>query len=80
MQLIPLIYLSFKIKGNVEKPKTYSWTSIKNPTTKFERNLIFYLGVAGLLFVPVFKIITHLPPYVGMIVSLGVLWIVTNNT
>ena len=49
----------------------------KNPTTPFERNLVFYLGVCGLLFVPVFKTVTHLPPYVGMIFSLGVLWLVT---
>jgi Na+/H+ antiporter NhaD/arsenite permease-like protein len=49
----------------------------KNPTTKFERNLIFYLGVCGLLFVPIFKTITHLPPYVGILLSLGVLWITT---
>lgn len=76
--IVPLIYLSFKIKGNIEKPKKVILDEHKkNPTTKFERNLIFYLGVAGLLFVPVFKIITHLPPYMGMLVSLGVLWIVT---
>ena len=49
----------------------------KNPTTSIERNLIFYLGVLGLLFVPVFKTVTHLPPYVGMIFSLGILWLVT---
>jgi Na+/H+ antiporter NhaD/arsenite permease-like protein len=48
-----------------------------NPTTKFERNLIFYMGVCGLLFVPIFKTITHLPPYVGILLSLGVLWITT---
>jgi Na+/H+ antiporter NhaD/arsenite permease-like protein len=48
-----------------------------DPTTSFERNLIFYLGVLGLLFVPIFKTITHLPPYVGILLSLGLLWIVT---
>ena len=35
------------------------------------------MGVAGLLFVPIFKTITHLPPYVGILLSLGVLWLVT---
>ena len=76
--IVPLIYLSFKVKGNVESPeKKVLPEHQKNPTTKFERNLIFYLGVAGLLFVPAFKIITHLPPYMGMLISLGTLWIVT---
>ena len=43
----------------------------------YERNIIFTLGVLGLLFVPVFKTVTHLPPYMGMLLSLGVLWLVT---
>ena len=43
---------------------------------RFSQGVLF-LGVAGLLFVPVFKNITGLPPYVGMMFSLGVLWIVT---
>ncbi len=76
--VVPLIYLSFKLKGDVERPKEIlSYDHNKNLTTNFERNLIFYLGVCGLLFVPVFKTVTHLPPYVGMIFSLGVLWLVT---
>lgn len=39
--------------------------------------LILILGVAGLLFVPVFKAITHLPPYMGIMLSLGILWLIT---
>tara|TARA_B100001142_G_scaffold204888_1_gene203266 strand:+ start:884 stop:2194 length:1311 start_codon:yes stop_codon:yes gene_type:complete len=76
--IVPLIYLSFKVKGNIESPKKIILEEHKkDPTTMFERNLIFCLGVAGLLFVPVFKIVTHLPPYMGMLLSLGMLWIVT---
>jgi len=77
--LIPLIYLSFKLKGNIERPENIQLdTQINNNmTTTFERNLVFFLGVLGLLFVPVFKTITHLPPYVGIIFSLGVLWVTT---
>ncbi|HIK62768.1 MAG TPA: sodium:proton antiporter [Flavobacteriales bacterium] len=76
--LVPLIYLTFKLKGEVNRPvKTKSTEHDINPTTPFERNLIFYMGVGGLLFVPIFKTITHLPPYVGMLLSLGVLWLVT---
>ena len=76
--IVPLIYLTFKLKGDVTRPvKVENKEHYTDPTTPFERNLIFYMGVAGLLFVPVFKTVTHLPPYVGMLLSLGVLWLVT---
>jgi len=76
--LVPLLYLTFRLKGKVQRPENTILEEHKiNPTSSFERNLIFYLGVCGLLFVPIFKTITHLPPYVGMIFSLGVLWLVT---
>ena len=76
--VIPLIYLSFKLKGDIERPTDIELNEHKaNPTTAFERNLIFYLGVCGLLFVPIFKTVTHLPPYIGMMLSLGILWAVT---
>ena len=76
--IVPLIYLSFKIKGNITRPINSEENEGKyNHVSKFERNLVFFLGVCGLLFVPVFKIITHLPPYLGMLISLGFLWIVT---
>ena len=76
--LVPLIYLSFRLKGSVTRPVLSEFSdNNKISATSFERNLIFYLGVLGLLFVPVFKTITHLPPYVGMILSLGILWTVT---
>ena len=76
--LIPLIYLSFRLKGSVTRPVLSEFSeNNKSITTSFERSLIFYLGVLGLLFVPVFKTITNLPPYVGMILSLGMLWTVT---
>ena len=76
--VVPLIYLTFKLKGDIIRPQNNILEEHRNnPTTPFERNLIFYLGVCGLLFVPIFKIITHLPPYVGMILSLGFLWLVT---
>ena len=76
--VVPLIYLTFKLKGDIERPNTETLEEHrKNPTTTFERNLIFWLGVIGLLFVPFFKTVTHLPPYVGMMFSLGILWVVT---
>ena len=76
--IIPLIYLSFRLKGDVERPSNVELDEHrKDPASPFERNLIFYLGVCGLLFVPIFKTITHLPPYVGMLLSLGTIWLVT---
>ena len=76
--IVPLIYLTFKLKGEVNRPeKMGSKEDDIDPTTPFERNLIFYMGIGGLLFVPIFKTITNLPPYIGILFSLGVLWIVT---
>ena len=76
--LAPLVYLSFTLKGKVTRPKNKITVEQElNSITSFERNLVFLLGVLGLLFVPVFKTITHLPPYMGMLLSLGVLWIAT---
>jgi len=73
--VIPLILLSFTQKGNVSRPVV----KVDEPvyTTPFERRLMLILGVAGLLFVPVFKTLTHLPPYQGMLLSLSVIWLVT---
>ena len=42
-----------------------------------QRKIIFFLGVGGLIFVPIFKTITHLPPFVGILLVLGILWTVT---
>ena len=76
--LVPLIYLTFKLKGEVTRPlRVENKEHYTDPTTSFERNLVFYLGVASLLFVPIFKTVTHLPPYLGILLSLGVLWLVT---
>ena len=75
--MVPLTVLSFTMKGEIVRPVEVGNEDDSDPTTAFERNLIFFLGVAGLLFVPVFKTLTHLPPFMGMMLSLGVLWLVT---
>jgi len=52
--IVPLIYLTFRLKGDISRPvNVESKEHYTDPTTPFERNLIFYMGVAGLLFVPV---------------------------
>jgi len=76
--IIPMIYISFRLKGNITKPNTgEAIEHITNPTTSFEKKFVFILGVCGLLFVPIFKTVTHLPPYVGILFSLGVMWLAT---
>ncbi|HRY98079.1 MAG TPA: sodium:proton antiporter NhaD [Bacteroidales bacterium] len=76
--VIPLVVLSFTQKGHVARPKVSTEKEhVTDPTTAFERNFIFSMGIGALLFVPVFKTITHLPPYMGMLLGLGVLWVIT---
>ncbi|GFO66795.1 sodium:proton antiporter [Geomonas limicola] len=45
-------------------------------TTLFERNLMFCTGIGILVCVPVFKTVTHLPPFMGILFGLGILWLV----
>jgi len=74
--IVPLIFLSFTIKGKIEDIVIQEGKQA-NPTSAFERKLIFGLGIGALIFVPVFKTITHLPPFLGMLFGLGILWVVT---
>lgn len=72
---VPVLLLSFTLKGEIERP-----TMVANDEEDIPakwRKIILILGVGGLIFVPVFKTITHLPPYLGMLFSLSVLWVVT---
>ena len=73
--VVPLILLSFTLKGNVKRPEIDENEKIY--TQPYERRLMLILGVCGLLFVPVFKTITHLPPYMGMLLSLSIIWLVS---
>jgi Na+/H+ antiporter NhaD/arsenite permease-like protein len=72
---VPLVIMSFMVSGDVKKPDKARETT--DLTTPFEKTFILILGISMLLFVPVFKTITHLPPYVGMLFGLGVLWLVS---
>ena len=73
--LIPTIIVSRRLKGRLPEPKKD--TGLRSDMTMRERTLIFALGVIGLMFVPVFKTITHLPPFLGILLVLGVLWVFT---
>jgi Na+/H+ antiporter NhaD/arsenite permease-like protein len=74
--VIPLALLSITMKGDIQKPVRKT-ADHGHATTLFERNLIFFLGIGLLLFVPIFKTWTNLPPYMGILMGLGILWVVT---
>lgn len=77
--VVPLLYLSTRLKGDIVRPKrAISVSHYTDPTTARERNIVFFAGVAGLIFVPIFKTVTHLPPFMGMMLSLGALWLLTD--
>ncbi len=74
--VVPTLIISYRIKGNIELHENISTNqnALANPN---DRNVVFFIGILCLLFVPVFKTITHLPPYMGMLLSLGVMWVLT---
>ncbi|MDC1107125.1 sodium:proton antiporter NhaD [Prolixibacteraceae bacterium] len=74
--LVPLIIASFYVKGQAVKP-ILDHEETKVFTTTIERNLVFFLGISALLFVPVLKTWTGLPPYMGMLLGLSVMWTLT---
>ncbi len=76
--LVPLLILTFTLKGEVErKLGMVDRAHLEDRTTPNEQKLVLFLGVGSLLFVPIFKTVTHLPPYMGVLFGLGVLWTVT---
>lgn len=74
---IPAYILSFSLKGNIAGNTELGVETVHNDFTDGQRKAVFWLGVGGLIFVPIFKSITHLPPFVGILLVLGVLWTAT---
>lgn len=72
--LVPMAILSFSMKGTVARPEAFA-AAHSTELPGWQRKLILGVGVGVLIFVPVFKTITHLPPYLGMLGGLGILWI-----
>ena len=75
--LIPAYLLSLHLKGELAYDETKGVCGCDTDLTASQRKIVFFLGVGGLIFVPIFKSITHLPPFVGILLVLGVLWTVT---
>lgn len=71
--LVPLFYLSFRLKGTLEPaaPTQELQAPLKGSKT------MLWVGIGSLVSVPVFKTVTHLPPFMGMMLGLGVLWVVS---
>jgi len=74
--ILPTVIVSYMIKGSI-KLNSVAIQNLNFNKNHVERNLIFFIGIGGVLFVPVFKTLTHLPPYMGMLLSLGILWVST---
>jgi Na+/H+ antiporter NhaD/arsenite permease-like protein len=73
--IVPLVAVSFFMKGNLETTEKNSNANDKQ--NAWERNSVFFLGIGALLFVPFFKSMTHLPPFMGILLGLAVLWLYT---
>jgi Na+/H+ antiporter NhaD/arsenite permease-like protein len=72
--LLPMFIISFRFKGKyLEKPP------VNEPRQKVDKagNIVLFSGIGLLLFVPLFKTVTHLPPFMGMLLALGLIWIIT---
>ncbi|MGL4511644.1 MAG: sodium:proton antiporter NhaD [Lacipirellulaceae bacterium] len=76
--LAPLLGLTFVLRGQVERPAAPATGGHGDGVPGFDKKLILLAGIGGLLFVPLFKTYTHLPPFMGMLLSLGVLWLLTD--
>jgi len=72
--ILPLLTMQFFLKGEVRTPKEEF--DIAETTNELHRNIVFFSGVGILLMVPVFKTLTHLPPFMGILLGLGILWII----
>lgn len=82
--IIPLLYLQFTLKGELGEESHHAHSSGSghghghggNVPVRGSKTMLI-LGVGGLISVPIFKTVTHLPPYLGMLLALGVLWVVS---
>lgn len=73
--LIPLAVVSYLNRGKrIVSPERQADNGGLYRTTTFERNFMFYAGIGMLCAVPVFKALTHLPPFMGILFALGILW------
>lgn len=70
--VVSLFILSFLLKGD------FQLREVEERPVQFNEKLVFFLGLGSLIFVPIFKLLTGLPPLMGILLGLSVLWIVTD--
>lgn len=75
--IIPLLVVTPSLRGTLPAKVVSEKQDAEMEKTRFDKLLMFGTGIGGLLFVPIFKSLTHLPPFMGMLLSLGAIWIVT---
>ena len=74
--LVPMIYFSFTIKGELHRVENEEEDTKKTEKVRGSKQMLIG-GLGALIFVPIFKSITHLPPYMGMLLGLSVVWILS---
>ncbi len=75
--IVPALGISAMLKGELEKNPEIQTSNSLSAVSKFQSKVVLCVGVGFLLFTPIFKTITHLPPYMGILLGLGALWVVT---
>jgi len=75
--LIPLVILSTRIKGDIIRPEIENNAFRNVALPLHQQKIVFCSGMLILVLVPVFRTVTHLPPYMGILIGLGVLWVIT---
>ena len=74
--LVPLSVTAYLLRGRLVEAPPREVNAGQVETTAFERQLMFFMGLGILVAVPAFKTITHLPPFLGILFGLGLLWLV----
>ena len=74
--LVPLGLTAYVLRGRTVVAPQQADQESGNHTPAFERNLMFFMGIGILVAVPAFKTLTHLPPFMGILFGLGLLWLV----
>lgn len=74
--VVPTFILQYSLHGKFDKTQNFEQAQV-SAFTETQRKIIFFCGVGGLIFVPIFRAITNLPPYMGILLVLGVLWTTT---
>ncbi len=76
--VLPLIWFTFTFKGTIQRPEITADENVGHkPVSAGQQQLVLVMGLIALLGVPLFKTYTHLPPYMGILLGLGIMWIVT---